>query len=93
MPTASNARGSVCAGYTFFKRTAVGTLLSWHDRVRPGYAINYGIKTGFNEAFIIDKQTKEALIAEDPRSADIIKPVVRGRDIQRYKARWYAMAD
>ena len=53
-----------------------------------GNAINYGIKTGYNDAFIIDNQTKDALIAEDPRSAEIIKPVLRGRDIQRYQAQW-----
>ncbi len=56
--------------------------------VECGNAINYGIKTGFNEAFIIDNQTKDALIAEDPQSAEIIKPVLRGRDIQRYQAQW-----
>ncbi len=56
--------------------------------VGRGYAINYGIKTGFNAAFIIDNETKDALIAEDPKSAEIIKPVVRGRDIRRYQARW-----
>lgn len=53
-----------------------------------GYAINYGIKTGFNEAFIIDNETKEALVAEDPRSGEIIKPVLRGRDVRRYRADW-----
>ena len=50
--------------------------------------INYGIKTGFNEAFIVDNQTKEALIAQDPKSAEILKPVLRGRDIKRYRANW-----
>ena len=50
--------------------------------------INYGIKTGFNKAFIIDDATKRALIARDPNSADIIKPVLRGRNIQRYQAKW-----
>ena len=44
--------------------------------------------TGYNAAFIIDNDTKEALIAEDPHSAGIIKPVLRGRDIQRYQAKW-----
>jgi len=48
--------------------------------------INYGIKTGYNEAFIIDGDTKDQLIAEDPKSAEIIKPILRGRDIKRYKA-------
>ncbi len=65
------------------KMRARGTPLKEWD-----IAINYGIKTGFNEAFIIDNKTKDALIAEDPRSAEIIKPVLRGRDIQRYQAHW-----
>ena len=52
------------------------------------YAINYGIKTGFNEAFIIDNQTKNALVAADPKSTEIIKPVLRGKDIRRYQAHW-----
>ena len=50
--------------------------------------INYGIKTGFNKAFIIDDATRRALIDEDPNSTDMIKPVLRGRDIRRYKAKW-----
>lgn len=45
-----------------------------------------GILTGFNKAFIIDGKKKDELIAEDPRSAEIIKPILRGRDIKRYKA-------
>lgn len=45
----------------------------------------YGIKTGFNEAFVIDVETKAKLIAEDPRSAEIIKPFLRGRDIKRWQ--------
>ena len=65
------------------KMEAVGTPLKEWD-----IAINYGIKTGYNDAFIIDNDTKEALIAEEPRSTDIIKPVLRGRDIQRYRAEW-----
>ena len=48
--------------------------------------INYGIKTGYNEAFIIDAKTKDKLIAQDPKSAEIIKPILRGKDIKRYKA-------
>jgi len=58
----------------------VGTPLKDWD-----IAINYGIKTGFNEAFIIDGKKKDELIAQDPKSAEIIKPVLRGRDIKRYK--------
>ena len=51
-------------------------------------SINYGIKTGCNKAFIIDNETKEALIAEEPKSAEIIKPVLRGRNIKRYQTNW-----
>ena len=46
--------------------------------------INYGIKTGFNEAFIITGEQRKKLIAEDPKSAEIIRPILRGRDIKRY---------
>ena len=47
--------------------------------------IFYGIKTGFNEAFIIDEAQRNALIAQDPRSAEVIKPYLRGRDIKRWQ--------
>ncbi len=43
-----------------------------------------GILTGYNEAFIIDGKKKEELINQDPKSAEIIRPILRGRDIKRY---------
>ncbi|TLT03339.1 Eco57I restriction-modification methylase domain-containing protein [Aliarcobacter cibarius] len=46
--------------------------------------INYGIKTGYNEAFIIDEKVKNELIKKDIRSEELIKPLLRGRDIKRY---------
>ena len=46
--------------------------------------INYGIKTGLNEAFVIDAETCKQLIKEDKNSAKIIKPLLRGRDLKRY---------
>lgn len=46
----------------------------------------YGIKTGLNEAFVIDGSTRTRLIAEDPKSAEVIKPFLRGRDVKRWKA-------
>ena len=39
--------------------------------------------TGFNDAFIISKEKKDDLIAADPKSAEIIRPILRGRDIKR----------
>ncbi len=65
------------------KMLSVGTPLKEWD-----IEIYRGITTGLNAAFIIDNQTKEALVAEDPKSAEILKPVLRGRDIQRYQAEW-----
>ena len=43
-----------------------------------------GILTGYNEAFIISGEKKDELIAADPKSAEIIRPILRGRDIKRY---------
>jgi len=48
----------------------------------------YGIKTGLNEAFVIDENTRNRLIAEDPKSVELIKPWLRGRDIRKWKAEW-----
>lgn len=47
--------------------------------------IYYGIKTGLNEAFVIDEATKNALIKEHKSSAEIIKPFLAGRDIKSYQ--------
>ena len=49
-----------------------------------------GIITGYNEAFIISGEKKDELIAADPKSAEIIRPILRGRDIKRYS---YTFAD
>ena len=46
--------------------------------------INYGIKTGFNRAFIIDEYIKNELIKVDPKNSDLIKPLLRGKDITKY---------
>ncbi len=43
-----------------------------------------GILTGFNEAFIISSEKKDELIAADPKSAEIIRPILRGKDIKKY---------
>jgi len=43
-----------------------------------------GVLTGYNDAFIIDGKTKDILINEDAKSAEIIRPILRGKDIKRY---------
>lgn len=48
-------------------------------------SIYRGILTGFNEAFIIDRNKRDELIASDPKNEELIKPLLRGRDIKRYK--------
>jgi hypothetical protein len=44
-----------------------------------------GILTGLNEAFVVDRATRDRLIAEHPSSAEIIKPFLRGRDVKRWQ--------
>jgi hypothetical protein len=46
----------------------------------------YGIKTGLNAAFVIDKATKERLCAQDPKSIELLKPFLEGKDLKRWRA-------
>ena len=52
------------------------------------YQILTGIKTGFNEAFFINTDKRNQLVAEDNSNASIIKPALRGRDISKYHYIW-----
>ncbi len=47
-----------------------------------------GVVTGLNKAFVIDQVTRDRLIVEDPRSAEIIKPWLRGQDVKRWRVNW-----
>lgn len=64
-------------------------LKDWH-----GLNINYGIKTGFNEAFIITTEKRNEILAnckdeaEKERTAKLIRKMLRGRDIKRYSYEW-----
>jgi adenine-specific DNA-methyltransferase len=65
------------------KIEAVGIpLKDWEIR------INYGIKTGYNDAFIITNEKRNELIKKCPKAVDIIRPILRGRDIEPYKGNW-----
>ena len=63
-------------------------LRNWNIR------INYGIKTGYNDAFIIDSSQRDAILSqcqtddEREKTAAIIRPILRGRDIKRYGYEW-----
>ena len=50
--------------------------------------IHMGVKSGLNEAFVIQQAKRDALIAADSKSAEIIKPWLRGRDIRRWTPDW-----
>ena len=56
--------------------------------------INYGIKTGFNDAFIINTEKRKEILDncqtddERTRTAELIRPILRGRDIKRYGYNW-----
>jgi type I restriction-modification system DNA methylase subunit len=51
-------------------------------------AIYRGILTGYNEAFYISSVQRDAFIAEDPRCAEFIVPLLRGRNVDRYATGW-----
>ena len=71
------------------KIEAVGTPLKDWD-----IQINYGIKTGFNDAFIISTEKRNEILAncmdadERKRTEELIRPILRGRDIKRYGYEW-----
>ena len=71
------------------KIESVGTPLKDWD-----IQINYGIKTGFNDAFIISTEKREEILnnctseEERIRTAELIRPILRGRDIKRYGYNW-----
>ena len=65
------------------KMSDVGTPLKNWD-----INIYRGIITGCTEAFVIDEVKRAELVAYDQRSAEIIKPFLRGRDIRRYGVKW-----
>ena len=44
-----------------------------------------GITTGFNEAFVVDRATRDSFIKENKSSADFLKPFLRGRDVKRWQ--------
>lgn len=50
--------------------------------------INRGVPTGLNDAFWISSTEYEAISDQDPKSAEIIKPMLRGRHIDTYQYQW-----
>ena len=84
-------------GWSLSGREAAGILEKMRRNSTPlGEYVNgeiyRGILTGFNDAFIIDNATREALIAADPKSSEIIVPLAKGDDVRKWhirdKGRW-----
>ncbi|ADU83897.1 type IIS R-M system restriction/modification enzyme [Helicobacter pylori Lithuania75] len=88
---------------------ANATLLDLRDKIESvgtplkdwDIQINYGIKTGANEAFIIPTEKRDAILkncddlqkdergmSERERTIELIKPILRGKDIKRYSYEW-----
>ncbi|WP_064809480.1 type IIG restriction enzyme/methyltransferase [Helicobacter pylori] len=81
---------------------ANATLLDLRDKIESvgtplkdwDIQINYGIKTGANEAFIIPTEKREEILnacktqEERERTERLIKPILRGKDIKRYSYEW-----
>ncbi|WP_283491467.1 class I SAM-dependent DNA methyltransferase [Helicobacter pylori] len=81
---------------------ANATLLDLRDKIESigtplkdwGIQINYGIKTGCNEAFIIPTEKRDAILnacktqEERECTEGLIKPILRGKDIKRYSYEW-----
>jgi type I restriction-modification system DNA methylase subunit len=51
--------------------------------------VRMGIKTGLNEAFIIDDKTKKEILSDDPDAKDIIKPYLAGEEMDRWTHNWH----
>ena len=68
------------------------SLRSLRDKIRGGgtpmeqaFGLpRYGVKTGRNEAFCVNTATRDALIAADPKSAELLKPLAVGDDCDRW---------
>lgn len=62
------------------KLTSSGTPLAEFASVKP----LYGIKTGFNVAYLIDRTKRGELIENDPKCSSLIRPYLRGQDLERW---------
>ncbi len=61
--------------------------LPLRERVGPN-ALYRGVLTGFNEAFVVDRPTRDALVRADSHSAELMRPFLRGQDIDRWSSGW-----
>lgn len=62
----------------------IKNLVEKHRSLSLYVELNYGILTGANPVFIIDQSKYEELVSMDANNKNIIKPILRGKDIFRY---------
>jgi hypothetical protein len=61
-------------------------LQSGHQTLKEVYGSPlYGLKTGLNEAFVLDGATRDRLVLEDNRSAAVLKPFLRGENLKKWR--------
>jgi hypothetical protein len=77
--------------WTFMKNEDLAIrdhLESMHHIEDLNVNIRFGIKTGFNDAFIIDEVTRNKLIAKNTINGTVIKPLISGREIGKFNVKW-----
>lgn len=83
-------QGRLTAQTWQFESDAIATLRTklrqGHPTLKEVYgAPLYGIKTGLNEAFVLTRAERDALLAQDPRSAEVLKPFLEGKDLKKWR--------
>lgn len=62
-------------------------LTQGHPTLKEVYGSPYrGVLTGLNAAFVIDRQTRDRLVSQDPRSEELLKPFLEGKDLKKWQA-------
>ena len=78
--------------FTFNDKTVINIKSKCEQNGTPlkdwKISIKCGFKTGLNEAFIIDEKTKQEICTNDPKSIEIIRKSLRGKDVKKYYCNW-----
>jgi N-6 DNA Methylase/TaqI-like C-terminal specificity domain len=61
-------------------------ILGTHPTLKDVYgAPLYGIKTGLNDAFVLNRHERDAIVEKDPKSAELLKPFLEGKDLKKWR--------
>lgn len=98
----AHARGRWSAGPWHIDEPEERELLDRLERAHPPLAARVakasrGVVTGCNRAFVIDQETRDRIVEEEPAAAEIIRPFLKGRDVRSWKPaaleRWILLVD